>query len=63
MVVAVPFTAAQTRVASQVAAHASVGNWERVQYVVRHYLAHLSVLALAATLIRIRTFLAQPDQA
>lgn len=51
VVIAVPFTAAQTRVASRIAAHSSEGNWERVQYVVRHALAHLTVVALAATLL------------
>src|SRR3977135_3298506 len=34
VVVAVPFTAAQTRVARRVALQATDGNWERVQYVV-----------------------------
>jgi O-antigen/teichoic acid export membrane protein len=51
VVVAVPFTAAQTRVATRVAAYAAEGRWERVQYVVRHALAHLSVISLVATLL------------
>jgi O-antigen/teichoic acid export membrane protein/SAM-dependent methyltransferase len=51
VVVAVPFAAAQTRVASRVAAHASENNWERVQYTVRNSVAHLGLLAILATLV------------
>ena len=51
VVIAVPFTAAQTRVASRVAIHAAEGRWDRVQYAVRHALAHLTVIALVATLV------------
>jgi O-antigen/teichoic acid export membrane protein len=51
VVVAVPFTAAQTRVASRVAMYAAERNWERVQYVVRNSVAHLTLLALIATMI------------
>ena len=49
MVVAVPFTAAQTRVATRVAAHIGQGDGT-VQYTVRHALAQLGVIALVATL-------------
>lgn len=51
VVLAVPFTAAQTRVASRVAAYAAERRWDRVQYTVRHALAHLATLAVAATLL------------
>lgn len=51
VVVAVPFTAAQTRVASRVATYASAGNFERVQHTVRHALAHITVVACVATAI------------
>lgn len=51
VVVAVPFTAAQTRVAARVSAHVREGRWERVQFVVRNALAHLTVVSIVATLI------------
>ncbi|MBV9820234.1 MAG: hypothetical protein JOZ07_18035 [Solirubrobacterales bacterium] len=51
VVVAVPFAAAQTRVASRVAGHVARGQEERVQSVVRHALAHLTVVALLATMV------------
>ena len=50
VVMAIPFTAAQTRVAEKVATFAAEDNFERVQYTVRHALAHLIVVAGAATL-------------
>lgn len=51
VVVAVPFTAAQTRVAARVSAYSRQGRWDRVQYVVRNALAHLTVIAIGATLL------------
>lgn len=51
VVVAVPFTAAQTRVAARVSVYAREGRWDRVQYVVRNALAHLTVVSLGATLL------------
>lgn len=51
IVVAVPFTAAQTRVATRVAGYSASGDFDKVQYTVRHALAHLTVIALVATLV------------
>jgi O-antigen/teichoic acid export membrane protein len=50
IVVAVPFAAIQTRIAGRVTAHVAGGHWDRVRYTVRHALAHVTVIALIATL-------------
>ncbi|HYF24784.1 MAG TPA: hypothetical protein VD931_03510 [Baekduia sp.] len=55
VVIAVPFTAAQTRVAEKVASFAAQDNWERVQYTVRHAMAHLTVLAGIGTALYLAT--------
>lgn len=49
MVVVVPFTAAQTRIATRVAALAAAGRHGEVRYTVRHALAQLGVIAVLAT--------------
>jgi O-antigen/teichoic acid export membrane protein len=51
VILAVPLTAAQTRVAGRVAACAAENRWDRIQYVVRYALAHLTVIAIGATLV------------
>jgi O-antigen/teichoic acid export membrane protein len=51
MVVVVPFTAAQTRIATRVAAFAAAGRPDRIRSAVRQALAHLTVIAVIATLL------------
>lgn len=51
MVVVVPFTAGQTRIATRVAAFAAEGRHDRVRWAVRRALAHLTVIAVVATLL------------
>jgi len=45
VVLAVPTVAAQTVIAEHVAIHAALGRFDRVRYLVRHALAHVSVIA------------------
>ncbi len=49
VLVGVPMTAAQTRVAERVASFSAAGQWDRVQYVVRHAAVHLATWGVAIT--------------
>lgn len=45
VVVAVPATAGQTMIAERIAVHSAEGHADRIRYLVRHALAHVSVIA------------------
>ncbi|MGH2867853.1 MAG: hypothetical protein ACRDNK_09845 [Solirubrobacteraceae bacterium] len=53
VVLAVPTGAAQTVIAERIAVYAAEGRMERVRYLIRHALAHVSVIALGAGVIYI----------
>jgi O-antigen/teichoic acid export membrane protein len=51
VVIAVPTVAGQTMIAERIATHAAEGRVDRVKYLVRHALAHVSVIAGIAGLL------------
>jgi O-antigen/teichoic acid export membrane protein len=51
VVITVPTAAAQTVIAERVARHLTAGRLDRVRYLVRHAIAHVSVVALAVGVV------------
>jgi O-antigen/teichoic acid export membrane protein len=49
VVISVPLAAAQTRVAERTAAHVSAGEPERIRFLARHAMAHMTTLGVAGT--------------